>query len=298
MALALAARALLRPGDAIAVEDPGYRFAWEAFRQSGATLVPVPVDAGGLDVAALARIAARSPIRAVYITPQHQLPTTVTLTAERRQALLNMARAHRFVVIEDDYDHEFHFTGRPAVPLASLDPALVLYVGTFSKTLAPALRIGYLAAPVDIIEQLSAYRQAIDLQGDPAMEAALAELIDEGEVQRHVRRVKRIYGMRRDLLAALLERYLPDAVAFTVPAGGIGLWAQAAPGIDVDRFASSSLRRGVAFLTARSFTFDGGSGPFLRLGYACLDEAELRAAVERMAHAIEDLRAQSRVVNR
>jgi GntR family transcriptional regulator/MocR family aminotransferase len=184
------------------------------------------------------------------------------------------------------------------VPLASVDPALAVYVGTFSKTLAPALRIGYLAAPASIIEQLSAYRQAIDLQGDPAMEAALADLIDDGEVQRHVRRVKRIYQTRRDVLAGLLQSHLGDALGFTVPAGGIGLWAQAAPGVDVERWASASLRRGVAFLTARSFTFDGRPRPFLRLGYACLDEAELRVAVERMSKAIGDLRRLSRVGSR
>jgi GntR family transcriptional regulator/MocR family aminotransferase len=219
MALTLIGRALIRPGDTVAIEDPGYPHAWEAFRASGAVLVPMRVTPEGLDVSALARLAKRETVRAVYVTPHHQLPTTATLSSDRRRELIALARAHRFAIVEDDYDHEFHYDRDPIAPLASLDPALVIYVGTFSKVLAPGLRIGYLAAPANVVDQLSAYRQALDLQGDPAMEAALAELIENDDLQRHIRRVKRVYRGRRDRLAALLDASLGGAVSFTVPAG-------------------------------------------------------------------------------
>jgi GntR family transcriptional regulator/MocR family aminotransferase len=121
MALALAARALVSPGDVVAVEQVGYRPAWEAFRSAGATVVPIPIDGDGLDVEALKKVATRAPLRAIYVTPHHQYPTTVTLKAARRLALLALARAHRIAIVEDDYDHEFHYDGRPVLPLASAD---------------------------------------------------------------------------------------------------------------------------------------------------------------------------------
>jgi GntR family transcriptional regulator/MocR family aminotransferase len=290
MALTLVSRALIRPGDVVAVEDPGYPHAWETLRAVGAALVPIRVTPDGLDVAALARLAKRGTVRAVYVTPHHQLPTTVTLSSDRRRELIALARTHRFAILEDDYDHEFHYDRDPIAPLASLDPGVVIYIGTFSKVLAPGLRIGYLAAPTNVVEQLTAYRQALDLQGDPAMEAALAELIENDDLQRHIRRVKRVYRGRRDRLATLLEANLGGAVSFTVPAGGIGLWARAAPDIDVDVWAQAAVGRGVAFLTGRAFTIDRRALPFLRLGYACLNDEELAQAVARMADALPEAR--------
>lgn len=290
MAIALVSRALLRPGDTVAVEEPGYRYAWDIFRQSGAQLAAIPVDDDGLNVEELARMARRTPVRAVYVTPHHQLPTTVAMSAPRRQALLDLAHTHGFVIIEDDYDHEFHYDSRPVAPLASVDPRMVIYVGTLSKVLAPGLRIGYLAAPASVVKHLSAYRQAIDIQGDPAMEAAVAELIEDDEVQRHIRRVKRIYHSRRDLLVNALERTIGEAISFSVPAGGIGLWVQVSEDIDADKWAAASYRRGAAFLTGRTFTIEERYRPYARLGFACLNEQELRLAVDRLAAALPDAR--------
>ena len=175
MALTLAARALLRPGDAVAVEEFGYRPAWDAFRAAGATVVPVPIDRDGIDVDALQRLAQPHDVRAVYVTPHHQYPTTVTLKAARRLALLALARAERIAIIEDDYDHEFHYDGRPVLPLASADHAgLVVYIGTLSKMLAPGLRIGYMVAPPAVLRSVGAIRSLLDIQGDLATEAAIA----------------------------------------------------------------------------------------------------------------------------
>jgi GntR family transcriptional regulator/MocR family aminotransferase len=151
--------------------------------------------------------------------------------------------------------------------------------------------MGYLAAPAPVVKHLAAYRQAIDIQGDPAMEAAVAELIEDDEVQRHIRRVKRIYQSRRDLLVNALERSVGDAISFTVPAGGIGLWVQVCEDIDADKWAAASYRRGAAFLTGRAFTIDDRDEPFARLGFACLNEQELRLAVDRIAAALPDVRA-------
>src|SRR5262249_20412895 len=222
MALSLTARALIRPGDSVAIEAFSYRPAWEAFRSAGATVIPVAVDSGGLNVEELRHLASRIQLRAIYVTPHHQYPTTVTLKAARRLALLDLARARQIAIIEDDYDHEFHYEGRPVLPLASADHAgLVVYVGTLSKILAPGLRIGYIVAPPAVLRSLAAIRSLLDIQGDLATEAAIATLIEDGELQRHVARVRRVYANRREILARSLRQTFGDDVDFALAAGGM-----------------------------------------------------------------------------
>jgi GntR family transcriptional regulator/MocR family aminotransferase len=291
MALYLTARALLRPGDLVAVEDPGYRPAWEALRLAGARLVPLKVDADGLDVAALAELAAREPVRAVYTTPHHQYPTTVTLAPGRRLQLLALAQAHRFAVIEDDYDHEFHYEGRPILPLASADAVgSVVYIGTLSKVLAPGLRIGYLVAPAPLLERVVAVRSFIDMSGDRVLEAAAAELLQTGEVGRHIRRARRLYQARRDAFATALRARLGDALQFNEPNGGMALWARTR-GVDPAAWSRAAHDRGVVFQIGRQFAFDARPIPHVRLGFAGLDERGLQEAARRMATALADLRA-------
>lgn len=289
MALYLVARALLRPGDLVVVEDPGYRPAWEALRLAGARLVALPVDAHGLDTDALADLLAREPVRAVYTTPHHQYPTTRTLSAGRRLQLLALARTHRLALIEDDYDHEFHYEGRPVLPLASADAhGSVVYLGTLSKVLAPGLRIGYLVAPPALLERVSAVRSFVDLCGDWVLEAAAAELLTSGDVGRHIRRARRAYLARRDVFAEVLRARLGDTLSFTPPSGGMAFWARAR-GVDPAAWARAAAARGVAFQFGRRFSFDGRAIPFVRLGFAGLDERALHEAARRMQAALADL---------
>jgi GntR family transcriptional regulator/MocR family aminotransferase len=286
MALTLAARALLRPGDVVAVEQVGYRPAWEAFRAAGATVVPVAIDGDGIDVAALKKLASRVTLRAIYVTPHHQYPTTVTLKAPRRLALLALARAQRLAIIEDDYDHEFHYDGRPVLPLASADHAgVVVYIGTLSKILAAGLRIGYIVAPRPVLANLAAIRSVLDIQGDLATEAAIATLIEDGELQRHVARVRRVYARRREVLANSLRRTFGDAVDFRLPGGGMALWVHWRGRVDFDLWARRSVEQGVSWYTGRRYAFDGQQQPFARFSFAWLNERELPEAVKRLAAA-------------
>jgi GntR family transcriptional regulator/MocR family aminotransferase len=281
MAFDVVARTLIGPGDVVAVEALGYRAAWAAFAGAGARLVPVPVDARGLDVAALAAIADRTRLRAVYVTPHHQYPTMAVLHPERRIALLDLAARARVAIVEDDYDHEFHYEGRPVLPLASGDTrGVVVYVGTLSKLLAPAVRIGFVVAPTPLVERLTHVRVAIDRQGDGVVEAAVAELIEDGELARHARRARKIYLARRDALASRLRRELGGALSFAVPRGGLALWAEVDPSIDVERWYEAALARGVAFAPGRHFQFDGKRTARARLGFAACDEEELARAVD------------------
>ncbi|HEX7624845.1 MAG TPA: PLP-dependent aminotransferase family protein [Anaeromyxobacteraceae bacterium] len=287
LAITLAARALVRPGDVVAVEELGYPAAWEAFRAAGARLVPLPLDEGGVRVDALEALARRERVRAVYITPHHQFPTTATLLAGRRLALLRLAIAKRIAIVEDDFDSEFHYDGGPVLPLASSDPAgVVMYVGTLSKVLAPGLRLGYVHAPPGAIACLAEHRRYLDRQGDGALELAIAELLEDGEIPQHVWRMRRIYAARRDALATALRRELGSALEFTVPPGGMAIWCRVAEQVDVERWAEASARRGVPFDTGRVFAFDGAPRPALRLGFAAEAEKEIREGVQRMAAAL------------
>lgn len=290
-AIDLVARALLRPGDRVAVERVGYRPAWEAFRAAGATLVPLPVDAEGIDTDALARALDGGALRAVYVTPQHQYPTTVTLSAPRRLALLSLARRHRFAVLEDDYDHEFHFDGRPVLPLASADAGgLVVYVGTFSKVVAPGLRAGWLVAPGPLRREVVRLRTIAGRQGDGAVQAALAALLDDGVLQRHVRRMRRTLHARRDAAVDAVRRILGRALAVDAPGGGMTLWARSDPALDLLAWQRAARDRGVHLRIGRDFDLDGRALHAVRLGYGQFDEQGFLRALRTLARALPSRR--------
>jgi GntR family transcriptional regulator/MocR family aminotransferase len=287
MARALLARAVLQPGDAVAVEALGYRPAWEALRLAGAQLVPVPIDDQGLDVDALERILKRRRLRAVYVTPHHQYPTTVTMAASRRLALLALAKRHGLLIIEDDYDHEFHYEGRPVLPLASADDAgVVASIGTLSKVLAPGLRLGFVVAPTLLAERLERLRAVMDRQGDHPMEATIAELLEEGELQRHVRKMRGVYRARRDVLVRRLEAKLGEVLEWSVPPGGISLWARVKKPLDLHRWLGRAFTRGLSVQPGARYTFDGREPGALRLVFARFNESELTRAVDILAATI------------
>jgi GntR family transcriptional regulator / MocR family aminotransferase len=224
-ALSLTARVLLDPGSPGWVEEPGYGGARDALRLRGVELVPVPVDGEGLDVAA--GVAACPRARAAYVTPSHQYPLGMTMSAARRLQLLEWARSSGAWIVEDDYDSEYRYESQPIASLQGLDrDARVLYVGTFSKVLYPALRLGYLVLPPDLVPRFAAVRDATDIFPPACAQAVLADFIGEGHFARHLRRTKALYRERRSALVAALDNELGDA--HTVLGGQAGLHLVAA----------------------------------------------------------------------
>ena len=287
MALWLSAHALLGAGDVVAVERFGYRPAWQALGATGARLVPLAVDEHGMNVGDLEKLARRERVRAVYLTPHHQYPTTAVLSPGRRLKLLELARRERIAVIEDDYDNEMHYEGRPVLPLASADRAgVVIYLGTLSKILAPGLRIGFVVAPRGLAERMAAQRSVIDRQGDLATEAAVAELLSEGEITRHAWRGRRENRVRRDALVDALGRRLGSVLELRVPHGGLALWARVEERVDLERWVEAAAARGVAVSPGRRFAFDGRAHPYLRIGFGRCDARELATAVDLLAKAL------------
>jgi GntR family transcriptional regulator/MocR family aminotransferase len=286
-AIDLVARALLAPGDVVAVEEFGYPPAWNVLRLAGANLVPLPLDGDGLAVDALERLLAQQRIRAVFLTPHHQFPTTSVMSPKRRERLAALALQHRFAIIEDDYDHEFHYAGKPVLPIAAgAGGANVVYLGSMANLLAPGISAGFVVAPPPVFEHLRSLRTASDARGDAAMECAIAELFEDGELLRHVRRMRRAYAARRDALAAALKHHLGGALSFRVPEGGMALWARADDGIDLAGWQRAGERENVLFHSAQRYDLLQREQPFMRLAFSYLDEAELTEAARRMARAL------------
>lgn len=173
------------------------------------------------------------------------------------------------------------------LPLASADAhGVVVYVGTLSKVLAPGVRVGFVVAPAPVVERLASVRRIVDRQGDQLLEHAVADMLEDGEIQRHIRRAKRVYAERRAHLAALLEERFAGVLSFAVPSGGTAIWARVAPDVATDAWVAEAASRGLVLQAARQFAFDGKSRPHLRLGFAQHDAREAREAVARMAAAL------------
>jgi GntR family transcriptional regulator/MocR family aminotransferase len=243
----LLARTLIAPGDTVAVEDPGYAPARHAFTQQGARIAAVAVDADGIDVTQIPRST-----RAVIVTPSHQAPTGVVMSGARRRQLLALARARELMIIEDDYDTEYRYVERPLEPLHRLDThGRVVYVGSFSKTLSPSLRLGFIVAPADLIAELTRVRHLVDTQPPHMTQATLAAFIGSGRFERHLRRTGRVYRSRRDHLIARLERLRRKGTvaSFDHCPAGLHLTLQLPHGDQTARVADRMQAAGIAIMT-------------------------------------------------
>ena len=291
MGIYLAARVLVKPGDVVAMESLSYPPAREAFLAAGAEIACVGVDAQGIKLDELERLCRKRKVRAVYITPHHQFPTTVVLKPERRLYLTLLAEQFGLALVEDDYDHEFQFDHRPMLPLASADKGhRVVYIGSMSKLLSPTLRIGYMHASTSVIERAAAQVMVIDRQGDPGTETAVAELMETGAIKRHTRHVLKCYAERRTVLADCLRDASADDVEFTLSAGGLAIWATFRNGIDVGALAQAGLARKVGITPGSAFSMTGQTVQAARMGFGSLAPPELEKAVQRLAQARRDIR--------
>jgi GntR family transcriptional regulator / MocR family aminotransferase len=227
MSIYLASRLLIKQGDTVIVGEPGYFGATLTFQQVGAIIHRVRVDDKGIDVDQVEAVCKKKNVRLVYVIPHHHHPTTVTLPPERRIRLLELAVKYKFAIVEDDYDYDFHYASNPVMPMASLDHyGNVIYIGTLSKTLAPAIRIGFMVAPQNFIKAAAEFRRSVDRQGDSLMEVALASLYKNGTMARHIKKAVKLYRERRDHFCALLDQKLGDKVSFKIPDGGMSVWTK------------------------------------------------------------------------
>ncbi|GID31768.1 PLP-dependent aminotransferase family protein [Paractinoplanes brasiliensis] len=275
----LIARVLVRPGDVVAVEEPGYPPARRILAALGARVTGVRVDDEGLVVADLP-----AHCRLVHTTPSHQFPLGRAMSLARRRELLDWARARPAAIVEDDYDSEFRFSARPLEPLHSLDTAgRVLYVGTFSKSMLPAIRTGFVLATPGLRDALIAARQLGDGYGQPAVQAALARFLDEGLLARHVRKAGRAYGERHARITAGLTRL----GSLDVVPSAAGLHVTALTGADSTAVVSAAARAGLALDDLRSYSASTPAQTGFVLGFGATDPALIDEGLAVLADLLE-----------
>ncbi len=284
-ALDLASRMLLDPGDTVWIEDPSYPGARGAFVAAGANVVPVPIDAEGLNPATAQALS--SDARLVYVTPSHQYPLGTTMSLARRLTLLNWASSRGAWILEDDYDSEYRYAGRPLGSLQGLDrDRRVIYIGTFSKVLFPSLRLGYLVVPLDLVDAFTAGRVLIDHHSPTLFQVVLADFMKEGHFVRHIRRMRTLYARRQETLLQALQRELGSALDARSAETGLHLigWLHT----DHDDRTISQAARGVQIEVPplSALCLASKLPPALLFGYGALDDHQIRDGVRRLARVV------------
>jgi GntR family transcriptional regulator/MocR family aminotransferase len=276
----LLARILVTPGKTtVAVEDPGYTPLRNVLVAAGAKIAPVPVDGEGLRVDRLPRDA-----KAVFVTPSHQFPLGVHLSLARRRALLDFAQARGAVVVEDDYDGEFRYAGKPLDALQTLDRhGAVFYVGTFSKSLFPALRLGFVIAPAWARSVLAAAKQLSDWHAPLVAQDTLAAFIAEGHLARHVRKMRRIYGERREILEAALARFCADRLRLIGIGAGLHAAARLDPSLRTAGLIDRAREASVALDPLQRFAVGGPMSAGVVFGYGAIATDRIREGVRLLA---------------
>lgn len=294
-ALDLCARLLVNPGDGVVVENPGYRMAHCAFEAYGATLLCADVDAQGL---CTDQLDALGPARLAYVTPTHQFPLGAFLPIARRRALLAWAARQQAWVIEDDYDSEYRYTVRPEATLQSLDPrGGVIHVGTFSKTLSPQLRLGYMVLPPGLVDSFTAAKRVTDRHAASGVQRALALLLEDGSYDRHVRRMRRLQSARQRALLDALARHLGARAEVQGAASGLHLvaWLPGVPASQEPALVQAARERGVRVYPVAPLFHPGTGGAAARrpaglvMGYALLDSEAIDEGVRRLALALSGI---------
>jgi 2-aminoadipate transaminase len=265
----LAARVLLDPGDAVAVENPSYLAALQTFSGCEATFVTVASDDDGMDVDDLARAFAVRVPKMVYVVTEFNNPKGTTLALARRAALVRLCQQHRVPVLEDNPYGELRFRGEDLPPLAALDDGdVVIHLGTFSKTLAPGMRLGWLVGPKEIVRACTIAKQAADLHSATLAQRAAAELLTRFDYDAHLAKLRVVYGERCVAMLGALERHLPQGTRWTRPDGGLFIWTQLPAGVSADDLFAEALRERVAFVPGSAFYAQAPRHDMLRLNYS------------------------------
>ena len=285
-ALALVTRLLIDPGDTIAMEDPGYISARRVFISQGAKILPIAVDASGLVVQELLNNATES-IRFVYVTPSHQFPTGVTLSLPRRLQLLAWAEQTGAMLIEDDYDSEYRYGDRPIPALQGLDRSnSVLYIGTFSKVLFPSLRIGYLVLPKNLVSLFSHSKWLSDRHLPMLEQLVLTDFIEEGHLERHIRKMRSHYERCRQILVQALKTYFGERVTILGDKAGIHLMVKFQTDLSDEEIIRRAAQVGVGLFPAQPHYLKGNGTGAVILGYAELNPEQIQTGIRKLAEVL------------
>ncbi|WDZ80684.1 PLP-dependent aminotransferase family protein (plasmid) [Ensifer adhaerens] len=284
-ALTLCANMLLDPGDRIFIEDPAYYGARKAFDAAGLECLPVRVDGQGVVVEQIT--AETRKVKAVFLTPSHQFPTGATLTLDRRLALIEWANRHQAWIIEDDYDSEFHYAGKPTACVQGLDPHdRTIYIGTFTKSLFPGLRIGYVVLPPQLVQPMTVARTLLDGHSAPLAQLTLARFMEGGHFGAHVRTMRSTYADRLGVLASLVGKHLSHFVEAQVPIGGLQMSCVLTCNMPERTAIDVARRAGIEIMGLSALHANGEPKAGFLMGFAAYTPNEIEGAVRKFADAL------------
>lgn len=286
MGIFILAKILIQLGDNVVVERLGNSLARDAFTNCGANIHDVSHDDEGIDVEHLEELCKLHKIHVVYVSPHHQIPTTVTMSQPRRIRLLALSEQYNFQIIEDDSNHEFNFTQDIPAPLASKkNNKNVIYIGSLSKILTPDFRIGYIVASEELINLCTKQVMLIDRQGNQITELAIAELLHTGEIKKHILRTKKIYEERRSFLSNLLNEELNEFLTFKVADSGLAFWLELSSHINILTLIEDAKYQKVSFQPGDKYSNKKTQAPYIRIGFGNLNNDELRQGILRLKNA-------------
>lgn len=288
MSIYIVSEILLNQGDTVLIGALSYFSVNMIFQKAGVNIVTIPIDNEGINVDEVRKICQKQKIRMLYLTPHHHYPTTVTLSAQRRLDLLNLANEFGFIILEDDYDYDFHYDKSPILPLASADTnGMVIYIGSFGKSLAPGFRTGFIVAPENLMIEMRKYLGIIDRQGDILMEHVLGEMIAEGEINRYLKKSLKIYQERRDYFIKLIEENLGNFLRFEKPSGGLAIWTEWKIPINLMQLSKNCAQNNL--FIPKTLLYQNKKLTAMRLGFGNLNFDEMEKSVEIFTKAVQKI---------
>jgi 2-aminoadipate transaminase len=290
-ALYLICRLLLTPGDMVAVENPTSTNGLMAFRAAEAKIIDIPIDSQGMRVDILDNLLARHKVRLIYTIPTFQNPSGTVLSLERRLKLLDLAQRYGVPIVEEDPYSKLYYDQIPPLSLRSLDKHdCVIYVGTFSKVLFQGLRIGWVLAPRPVINQLAEIKYVVDLHTSSLEQYTFYEFIREGLLEKHLKKVRKIYSGKRDLMISALSKYCPDCFRWDTPKGGISLWCKLSESLNAADLIREAISKKVIFIEGKMFAAQGNLDEWLRLNFTYINAAQIEEGIRRLSQAAQRLK--------
>lgn len=287
--MALCSTMLLDKGDSVCIEDPAYFGAQRILDATGANCIPIPVDSEGMRVDVLLQKGKKA--KASFVTPSHQFPTGVTLSLERRLKLIDWANSHRAWIVEDDYDSEFHYAGKPVACMQGLDNNnRTIYIGTFTKSLFPGLRIGYAVLPPELVSPFTVGRTLMDGHTATISQLTLARFIEEGHFGTHIRSMRHLYARRLEILSKLIITHLSDYVEVRIPSGGLQMPCLLKSEHSEAELVLAAKRNGIEIMGLSKLYATANKEPGFLLGFAAYTEEEMTAGVKRLAKSFKSVR--------
>ena len=288
MSLYMVSQLLIKQNDLVLVGQLSNYASNMIFQEAGATIRTIPVDEDGLNVEYIKKHFLKKRIRCVYICANRDYPTTITLSAERRLQLLQLAKSYGFAIIEDDYDYDFQFEGSPMLPMASADAnGMVIYLGKLGQSLFPSFHTGFVVAPENFISEAENYLQLLDKQGDLIQEQMLSELISEGEIDRLKKKSIIIYKQRRDTLGRFLKYYFGDQLTWEMPSGGLAIWLQFVNTISLVKLAEEAEK--IDLFLPKTILYQDKNTCAIRFGFGHLNEDEMEIVINKLKRAYDEV---------